>query len=1082
MGAHPPRTDVRSTAWGNTRRATAVNQSNAPRGAPEPCSQRRGSRGLHRYYFIVARHAETPHLEGRRSERHEGDDMTVMSEPGWVDLLLPRPKRIELRERTVESLKVAPNCPFHRACTPIGSGSDAKMATLVRTSLLADLDASDSSRFGAETVAALVSAEAYAISLRHDTVVVTASDAHGLQHGMATLRQIEMLCKDMGQPIPELDIVDWPDSALRGAHVCYHLVREWLPYAAPDFDELMRTLGRFAQHKLNTALLELEAMFPFQKHNGISCSMAFSVDQIAQIAARCRQLRIEAIPLIQCLGHQYYLLEDEGYRHQRETPDKTQQLCPTDPQSAKLVLELVDEYTDLMPDIRTFHLGGDESRQLGDCARCNEKISREGPSALYVDHVATVCEGLLERGLTPMIWSDMLEHHPDCMERIPKETTIAYWNYDLRTWPREYAAPVFVEAGFDVVACHGVRFGSTTSHVAPDYATSMNGVVDLTRACIADGVDGFIATNWTKAIPFELSWRGYLCAAWESWTSGVALSEFDQAYAATSHGLYGDDADALIRAQGCLAMDVPYAEDAGRRLRHRLNRFDLSGSPLAERIERYTSSDERERIVGMMDEGRARVDEAGKLVGRIIDCARRNRHEIYLLDLAARTLGHKLRMGTLFDDFARWQHGELSWDADERSAIRASVVQLKREWCMLAQETEDALGGTTPSLAAAAIRRMKFEVEEFREIETIGRLLMEAERVAEPERFAQSWVTSYDSALRMPYLECSGSPFERGYAHGSALRDLILRGVQNWLADTSSDARQTVGYENMRRYVRERFPDIWQAFEGVARGADVAVDTIFDLNAFNATPSCTAMAVAGDTGELLIGGTLDVDESQRQFSCVYRATDESGRQMVASLWAGTLWVKDGLNSDGLGIAVTSAPRIDGQHGHGLPQHLVAYAVLDSCANVPEALGLLADITCSGKGINMVLADRQGRVAAVEKSYDRQAVSQGTLTSLFRTNHFVSPEMLAYKKLDETNSRARFERLRGELAAGQFADPDATVRRLLSTHSVGSADDGVCQHNVDGLDTLSSSIVNPVDGWIEICGGKPCSDPFVRFEV
>ncbi len=1006
----------------------------------------------------------------------------------WLDYLVPRPKRVDLRGGTVPGIMLAADASpqkqhegFHPSILPAMDGNsdaDGNTGTPVRPVLWVNLDESDRQRFSCDAARFEDDPEAYAISLRRYDCVVTAGSYRGLQHGLVTLRQISTLSRDSGEAIPELDIVDWPDASVRGGHVCYHLVGEYLPYGAPDFDELVRTAERYAQCKLNTMLLELEAMFPFRSHADISCSMAFSPERIEAFVTTCNELRIDIVPLLQCLGHQYYILDSEDYRNLRETPDKIQQLCPTDPASSELVLELVDEYRRLMPNLKAFHLGGDESRQLGHCARCRSKADSEGASALYVDHVAKICRGVLERGMTPIVWSDMLEHHPDCMDRIPGQTVIAYWNYDFRNWPREYCAPKFIEAGFDVIACHGIRFGAATSHVAPDYRTAQDGIVDLTRAGVRDGIDGFVATNWTKAIPFDLSWRGYLCAAWESWTSGGEGPEFDPAYAAVWHGLYDGDAEALLRLQECLSIDVPYAEDAGKRLRHRLNRFDLSGSPLAERIAEYTSPRRRESVAKRINEARRRVTEATGLLERVSAAAKRNEREIALLDLGARTLDHKLRMGALFDNVARWKRGDLALGDDERSGLRRAVGRLKTEWAALAGETRRALAETTPELSADAIVRMKFETDEFREIEARGRMLMEVERAEQAGRYAHQYVLRDDADLGMPYLESSGSPFERGYSQGAAFRELVTLGVETWLADRNLTEKEAEKVANSRRYLQERLPDMWQEIEGIAGGAGLSPETIFDLNAFNAVPSCTAMAVAGEGGELFVGATLDVQESQRQFCCVHRSTDEAGRQIVSSLWAGTLWVKDGLNSDGLAIAVTSAPRIDGQHGHGLPQHMAAYAILALCSDVPEALGLLSDTTCSGKGINMVLADREGRVAAIEKSYDRQGVSQGRLTSLFRTNHFVTPEMTAFTKPDEDNSRARFKLLTEELAARRFADPEAVVRRLVASHGEG----GVCQHEVGDFDTKSSSIVNPVDGWIEVCGGKPCTDPFVRFEV
>jgi hypothetical protein len=154
-----------------------------------------------------------------------------------------------------------------------------------------------------------------------------------------------------------------------------------------------------------------------------------------------------------------------------------------------------------------------------------------------------------------------------------------------------------------------------------------------------------------------------------------------------------------------------------------------------------------------------------------------------------------------------------------------------------------------------------------------------------------------------------------------------------------------------------------------------------------------------------------------------------------------------------------------------------YAVLSACCDVPEALAALARMRWAGKGLNMVIADREGRIAAVEKSYDRQATAHSFRTTLFRTNHFVSPELVRFNQDKPTfkNSCARFHRLMNLFGDRQVKSPYTTLKRVMQSHDAG----GICQH-ISSLDTLSAAIMNPKEGWMEVCGGHPCSDDWIRF--
>jgi hypothetical protein len=57
-----------------------------------------------------------------------------------------------------------------------------------------------------------------------------------------------------------------------------------------------------------------------------------------------------------------------------------------------------------------------------------------------VDYMNSLCEYVLSRGLTPIIWDDMLCAHPEALDMLDKRTVIMYWDY----WTVGNPSPYFI--------------------------------------------------------------------------------------------------------------------------------------------------------------------------------------------------------------------------------------------------------------------------------------------------------------------------------------------------------------------------------------------------------------------------------------------------------------------------------------------------------------------------------------------------------------------------------------------------------------------------------------------------------------
>ncbi len=544
--------------------------------------------------------------------------------------------------------------------------------------------------------------QGYALRADSEGVVIAADSQAGHFYAIQTLGQIAAQA-EKGR-IASLAVIDWPDVSVRGFHACYHLAAEWMPMSAPDFDALIDAVKLSAHYKLNAVLLEFEAMFPFRRHPRLACKQAFTRDQLEAVRHTCAECHVQIVPLIQCLGHAYYVLQYPEYAHLREAPNTIQQYCASNPEVRKLLTELVDEVREVFPDMSHFHLGGDESRRLGVCDKCKDKAHREGVGAVFGEHVGSVAQSVLEMGMTPIVWSDMMERHPTAMDYMPQGTEYMYWNYDLPGWPRELALETF-QSKAPTWAASGIRFGRC-NHTMYPLGTAARGISLLAAEARRVGCDKIIATDWLKSIPHDLSAIGRTYAAEESWNHSRSWGDFVSAYCLLTHGVADHR---LGEAYELLGDPIPYCEDSYVRIYDRLDRYDLTGLSMRERIAANTPLEARDEPVAKMESGLAAAQKSLGIVDEIGSRATRGTRELEVLALSARTNAHKAAMGLAIDQAVPLIKFPAPGDEPRRAALAQRFDALISEHDELRELTGRLLAPTTFHQSLALALDIKFE-------------------------------------------------------------------------------------------------------------------------------------------------------------------------------------------------------------------------------------------------------------------------------------------------------------------------------------------------------------------------------------
>ncbi|MCM8777215.1 MAG: beta-N-acetylhexosaminidase [Candidatus Omnitrophica bacterium] len=277
--------------------------------------------------------------------------------------------------------------------------------------------------------------EGYKLNISSEKITVEASSEKGFFYCLQTLLQLKN-----GDKIPVTDIDDYPSLKMRGIHLNFDNVRNM------GYREAHNLILMLAKFKINTILIEYGDRFPYKKHPLVVSSNTLSKAEIRKLISLARENYIEVIPLLQSFGHLDYVLDVHKYQYLNEgEKEGGRQLCPSNLDSLKLFVELAEEIIEIHPDIRYFHIGGDETRYLGYCPVCKERAKSIGKGGLYIEHINKVCRWIKKQGLIPILWDDMLCTFPETVQKLEKGSIIMYWDY----WATEDSTPLLLARSYE---------------------------------------------------------------------------------------------------------------------------------------------------------------------------------------------------------------------------------------------------------------------------------------------------------------------------------------------------------------------------------------------------------------------------------------------------------------------------------------------------------------------------------------------------------------------------------------------------------------------------------------------------------
>ena len=264
--------------------------------------------------------------------------------------------------------------------------------------------------------------------------------------------------------------------------------------------ETVSTLLRFASScGYDSVLWEVEDMVRWETCPECVSRDAFTKAEFREILDEAKSLGLAPIPLLQTFGHAEYILSHTPYSAWRELPEKKDCYCVSNPAVRDFLKRFLHEYLELFcDDVRLFHLGGDEAYSFGKCPACATRDRME----LYAEHLRAVAEELMERGIRPGCWSDMVLACGDeaIARHLPRDFILWHWDYGYGTngasSGRAQKTSLLKERGYDVVFCAAAEsagddpFLPMYSRHAPNIAAGAN----LVRE---ESLLGLCVTSWS---------------------------------------------------------------------------------------------------------------------------------------------------------------------------------------------------------------------------------------------------------------------------------------------------------------------------------------------------------------------------------------------------------------------------------------------------------------------------------------------------------------------------------------------------------------------------------------------------------
>ncbi|KAL1890443.1 hypothetical protein Sste5346_008271 [Sporothrix stenoceras] len=372
--------------------------------------------------------------------------------------------------------------------------------------------------------------------------------------------------------------------------------------------------------------------------------------------------------------------------------------------------------------------------------------------------------------------------------------------------------------------------------------------------------------------------------------------------------------------------------------------------------------------------------------------------------------------------------------------------------------------------------------------------------------------------LNVKTVRCTGTPYQIGLAHGSAVADQVHKNVATYTAFfdetvsiTWEEARTRAVNQFAGRLARS-YPDILDEMQGIADGAGGGLtrDDVLALNVrseialTNYTDGCTSLsqvASDGNSNKVFLAQNWDWLEELHEGMVSFDISPSEGVERLVFLGEAGIVGKIGMNNAGFGLCMNAIRSgAQGTTDRHLPVHVMSRRLLQYATSFDDALAILNEYGVASC-INLMLADKSGKHADMECSPYGHTRIDATVEGgngpgfVAHTNHLYGtaaggrPERLVDHPADNSFSRlARMQKLTKEDAVNSVSVSFESLRTRLS--DLEGAPYAICRSRPPGavgmerMVTLCTILMELTTGEGKVSIGRPCEDdiPVIEWKL
>ncbi len=338
--------------------------------------------------------------------------------------------------------------------------------------------------------------EGYTIDITKNYVKLCGNSDKGLFYAIMTLIQI---IRQERNTLSCIHIEDKPDFESRCFY--YDVTRGRIP----TLQSLKKAVDMIAFYKYNEMQIYIQHVFAFEGFEELYTGKKghLTAEELIELQDYCEERYIELVPSIASMGHLFFLMETQQYKHLCAIKDyeadipfnwherfEHHTIDITNPESAEVIKKLYDQILPIFKS-KKFNITCDEAMDL--CYGLDVDKAEA-----FAKYVSTLYDYLKGYGKEVQIWGDMLEKNPEILKLLPEDITILIWEYYHP--PRDENIGNQLKSGLATILCASTM---TNNALIPIYTSktgkgwvSIPNIKGLAELAFDKNLKGVMLTHW----------------------------------------------------------------------------------------------------------------------------------------------------------------------------------------------------------------------------------------------------------------------------------------------------------------------------------------------------------------------------------------------------------------------------------------------------------------------------------------------------------------------------------------------------------------------------------------------------------